>query len=414
MCVRPQDPCAVPASTILPVFNSCAFFEVKPNASFHAVQEVFADRPRMSIQGWYHAKVSPADMESATLGRLKSTEKGEDCGGDFAPLANPPTEELTDRDIDYLKKFINPAYLTAFSMQQISAKFETDSSIQLRQFLLPQIADDIKQSLKEKDDANRLGEGRAPSSYLVGSGDGWEVVGPAHKQRFCEFKGCGDDALGKCLEAIQSMMKGDVYARYMQTVTGLTLNGVRAKARRFRPGLDYTVAHYGVFTVKSSLDATLVFCAGEGKQCNLDPTYGDLVGDGDDEVWESGEAGGFECYIAAEEDEVADAEYDPDGDSELLSVRAAFNTLSLCFRNEGTMRFVKYVNASAPGSRCDVAVEFECEYSDSDDDDVDEDDEVDEDDDVDGNDHDHDDDDDDDDYDDDDDDNNNNNNNNNN
>jgi hypothetical protein len=92
-----------------------------------------------------------------------------------------------------------------------------------------------------------------------------------------------------------------------------------------------------------------------------DPQFGDLIGSGDDEIWEGGEAGGFECYIAADDDDEAVDEYNADDDSELLSVRAAFNTLSLCYRNYGTMRFVKYLSAAAPGSRVDVSVEFLCE-----------------------------------------------------
>lgn len=40
-----------PSATILPIFNSMAYFIVKPGESFHSVQEVFADEPRLSIQG---------------------------------------------------------------------------------------------------------------------------------------------------------------------------------------------------------------------------------------------------------------------------------------------------------------------------------------------------------------------------
>lgn len=44
-------PGALPVKTILPVFNSMAYFVVEPGISFHSVQEVFCDRPRLSIQG---------------------------------------------------------------------------------------------------------------------------------------------------------------------------------------------------------------------------------------------------------------------------------------------------------------------------------------------------------------------------
>jgi hypothetical protein len=42
-------------------------------------------------------------------------------------------------------------------------------------------------------------------------------------------------------------------------LTALTTLGYRDEVRRFRPGLDYTVAHYGCMTTIPRLDATLCF-----------------------------------------------------------------------------------------------------------------------------------------------------------
>lgn len=55
----------------------------------------------------------------------------------------------------------------------------------------------------------------------------------------------------------------------------------------------------------------------------------------------------------------SDSEDEGDGTTSLLSVSACNNTLNLVMRDEGVMRFVKYVSASAPGSRWDIAVEYE-------------------------------------------------------
>jgi len=77
------------------------------------------------------------------------------------------------------------------------------------------------------------------------------------------------------------------------------------------------------------LDATLCFCPGEGKQCAFDEATNELIGSDDDAIWESGDVGGFECYIAADEggeEEGPDAEYDDEDDTELLSVSASNNT----------------------------------------------------------------------------------------
>lgn len=41
-------------------------------------------------------------------------------------------------------------------------------------------------------------------------------------------------------------------------------------------------------------------------------------------------------------------------DSQLLSVSAGSNELSLVLRDRGVLKFVKYVSANAPGSRCSI------------------------------------------------------------
>ena len=85
--------------------------------------------------------------------------------------------------------------------------------------------------------------------------------------------------------------------------------------------------------------------------------------------WESGERGGFECYIAAEnEDNEAAEVYKHDNDDEdggiVLSVSPTFNTLSLALRDDGTMRFIKYVSSVAPSNRYDISTSFCVDYSD--------------------------------------------------
>ena len=77
--------------------------------------------------------------------------------------------------------------------------------------------------------------------------------------------------------------------------------------------------------------------------------------------WESQDVGGYECYLMADEEVEAEASdvYRMDDDDEpLLNVMARCNALSLVMRDAGVMRFVKYVNAQAPGSRWDVAGEY--------------------------------------------------------
>jgi hypothetical protein len=94
-----------------------AYFVVEPGRSFHSVQEVFCDRPRLSIQGWYyHAKELPKHMEQASLSQLKKNNVGEH---DFMPMiatavdndndngTDTDTMELTQEDKDFLAQYIN-------------------------------------------------------------------------------------------------------------------------------------------------------------------------------------------------------------------------------------------------------------------------------------------------------------------
>ena len=54
-----------------------------------------------------------------------------------------------------------------------------------------------------------------------------------------------------------------------------------------------------------------------------------------------------------------DSDEEDEDDGTLLAVQPGFNRLLLVLRDEGVMRFVKYVSAAAEGSRWDVCGEFE-------------------------------------------------------
>jgi Rps23 Pro-64 3,4-dihydroxylase Tpa1-like proline 4-hydroxylase len=387
-------PQATPSKTILPIFNSMAYFEVKPGTSFHAVQEVFGDRPRLSIQGWYHAVDEPQGMEEATLSRLKSTEKGEDTEGEFGEFriaaqvintSEAANDTLSDADHAFLKNYINETYLTPDSIRGIRKHFENVSSVQLRHFLCQPLMDQLKLQLSGED----LGNGKPALDYRqfestdeangsAGRGK-WILVGPAHKQRFLEYTGCsnGNDMGSLLLRVKEQLFQSPEFGRFLQQTTSLGMpKGHRGRVRRFRPGLDYTVAHYGILTTESVLDATLCVCAGNGEQCRVDEESGELIGTDTDAVWESGDCGGFECYIAADDEdedgEEAADEYNEDAETDLLSVSASNNTLSLVYRDLGTIRFVKYVGCRAPSSRWDVSMEYELEDTGDDGDDDDE------------------------------------------
>ena len=435
----PGTPAVDPVVSLLPKWNSMAFFTVQPGRSFHAVQEVFADgKPRLSISGWYHAAAPPEGSERATLTQLKTrgglgadgaddddvadfepfpsaiqaviaaaAQASAEAKGDAAASEYAEDDETLGPDADdlkYLARWVNPEYLNPENVLKIREKIEEDSSVQMREFLLPEIAAALRAAMRREDEAEKLGGGRVPARS-AGVGGGWAAVGPTHKQRFLRYDGVGSETLkeavakasarsvsgapadpkgkapadtaapvfgarleervsaqsaGALMRAVSdALFCSEPFGRLLTALTGLRPTAHKSESRRFRPGLDYTVAHHGVLTTDPRLDATMCFVDDEGEEKSG--------------AWDFGEVGGFECYIAADEDGGAatDEVYAAAGEEEedeLLSVQATFNTLSLVHRDEGLMRFVKYVSHLAPSSRWDVAAQYTVEaVEDSDD-----------------------------------------------
>lgn len=350
----------LPVARVWPTFNSMAFFVVQPGLSFHAVQEVLGDRPRLSLQGWYHAKEPPKNIELATLQQLKA--RGDYETIQVSKLVSEFEDEeegkivLSVEDKKYLSKYLQEEYLTEDSMNEIQKKFESDSSVQLRHFL--------KAKWVPKMEPQKVSSAYDDAYYKFGISAEWQLRGPAHKQRFLDYQtetlsAKDSQGVGSLMHHVKTkLFESEQIARYLKRVTSLGKPiGIRnSQIRRFRPGLDYTVAHYGLLLEKPVLDATMCFVYDE---------------DDDKDAWESGDVGGFECYIEADDEEEQEAgpadEYNEDDDTALLSVSASNNTLSLVYRDPGTMRFVKYVGSSAPSSRYDICMEYEVNDDEEDD-----------------------------------------------
>lgn len=108
-------------------------------------------------------------------------------------------------------------------------------------------------------------------------------MGPTHLQRYLRFAAEGGCAAGRELAALRDhVFASDAFGALLAKLTGHRVSGGRAEARRFRAGLDYTLAHYGGMCEETRLDASLAFVAQEGEAADL---------------WESGDVGGFECYV---------------------------------------------------------------------------------------------------------------------
>ena len=142
---------------------------------------------------------------------------------------------------------------------------------------------------------------------------------------------------------LRGYFQSEAFRCWLAILSQLLPTGHRGQARRFRPGHDFTLA-----------------TANSRGQALLDVTL--CLATGDQEQWETCEYGGYECYMAAHEGDDDPATYksfDNEEDGALLTMAAGANELLIVLKDEGVMRFVKYVSARAPGARWDVAFEYD-------------------------------------------------------
>lgn len=342
-------PTAAPTAKIIPQFNSVLFFTVLPGRSYHSVQEVFAkDRPRLSISGWYHGAEPPVGADKSSLRLIMSSgdlipsaiTEGEEVTKEDGSFRSIPSKvlknDLSEKDISFLSKFISSEYLSAEGIANIAEQFCQESSVQLSSFLTEDWAAKIFSKIVVLDDSDKLGKCRPSLDHSIGIGAGWELRGPSHKRRYLAFNpSAADDAksdstelqLGRLLEELlQRLFCSEAFARYLKALTTCIITAQRAELRRFRAGFDYTVAHYGCLTKEPRLDATLCFVnddreaegrvlqRGDGQKDKKKKKNNKGISvpcapsedDGYDSdyagVWEDGEVGAFECYIEADQD----------------------------------------------------------------------------------------------------------------
>ncbi|DBA04448.1 TPA: hypothetical protein N0F65_010044 [Lagenidium giganteum] len=348
-CVSKGTPDVAPTLVLPPKWNQFVMFTVQPGYSFHSVQEVIAPHDRLSISGWFHipeegepgyvADASNPDAAPASLAQLEDDTKDVEYPFDEV---SAETEDLTDADRQYLGEFMNAEYFKESNLEAINEKFGTDSTIQLVQFLKDEYAALLRPMFEAADERDGLAGGKAPLEHGAGVLPGWIVQGSPVKQRFMrvtEEPQENEPQEVTKLRELQNFFKSAQFRKWTYQVSGLASTHQRARARRFRPGLDYTLATYS--NVSTVLDVTL---------CMTPPH----------ECWAEGERGGYECYIATDEENDDPAVYRAAGnDSDtLLATQAGWNVLTMVMRDQGVMRFVKYVSALANGSRWDTTLEY--------------------------------------------------------
>lgn len=431
--IRPNVPASDWTVSIPPAWNQMALFKIQPGLSFHDVEEVYVDKPRMSISGWFHIPdvgeegyIEGEKEETEALSSLKQlTSKslrehdfpkrtpGQVPEDEFTHLKEGPKDDddlfLSEDDVKYLSKYLNPHLLTIKTVKQLNDLFCTNSQLEIKDFLNNEYASVLKKSI-DAEDSRPPKEMPQVSEEIVLP---WKLARPPHKARYMYLDGSEeadkepevgeeevtvrpdenggfeysetvlsglkdtDKAATTKVSEVAALFKSAALRRWISRISSLALKSENIIARRFRPGFDFTLA-----TAQDESDIAL-----EATLC-LTPTKG----------WEDGEYGGYELCMAVDEDadddpavyrgakakeagegEDGDNEDDDEDDDEddpvLLTSQASWNTLNIFVRDKGILKFVKYVSKNAPGSRWDISAEWQVEYVGDDEDEDDEDEE---------------------------------------
>jgi Rps23 Pro-64 3,4-dihydroxylase Tpa1-like proline 4-hydroxylase len=421
--------------SIPPAFNQLSFFAIQPGESFHDVEEVYASkegdnegnggRVRMAISGWYHIPQEGEEgyeeglekklAERSSLSQLQGSKADEfDLPqAQWKDLDPPEALEddapFTDEEMEWLLRFINPNYLTPDTVEAIAESFEENSVATLADFLHPKFAQKLKEYIEFQDtDASRS------IPFLSKVQNGVNVARPPHKHRYVyrqPVSGVHESPMDTPLDQLlEHLLPSPLFARWLSLVTGLSFTRAEHMARRFRKGLDYTLA-----TSYEDLEPQLEVCLG----ITPSPGWGATEDDEDVEAGANGAAngasngktkvledgppqepvGGYEMYMAGDDENDKDdaasdhgveipssatgagqrrkAKADPaiykssaedEDDGVLFTNPASWNTLSLVLRDTGVMKFVKYVSESAKGDRWDVVGNYVVEPDDEDED----------------------------------------------
>lgn len=448
--------------SIPPAFNQLSFFAVQPGESYHDVEEVFAPssglhhdgdeaRVRMAISGWYHIpqkgeKGYVKGLEES-LAERSSLQQLQGSGDQFdmpshdvhqyddeslrvdktlAPVEQTKDEApLSEKDLDFLLKFIAPTYLTPDTLESVSATFGDECSICLDKFLSQKFSDALKTDIV-KQEAQLL----PLATSDIESQTSWRMARPPYKHRFL-FKQMdsqpGNDVDKSPSEKLlNELLPSEAFRKWLQLATGLSLTSRNLTARRFRRGKDYTLAT-GYTRNESQLELIMAVTPSEGWTAEEEPVADDTnhhkdVGHATNvtaAVSEKGMikgseppgVGGYIAYMAGDDagedtddgqsndgvevpldvstgaraskpsaqkksgkkvdPAVYQAADDDEDDGVLFSMPAGWNTLGLVLRDKGVMRFVKYVSQQAKGDRWDILGEFGVDPSEEDGSDVD-------------------------------------------
>lgn len=405
---------------IPPAWNQLSFFAVQPGESFHDVEEVYhADskeglekqggRVRMAVSGWFHIPqvgeegyvkgAEEAQLKNSGLMQLQGNpDQHDEPHAKAIPVKESKTfEDFEESDIELLLKFLAPTYLTPDTLEQMQEHFDENSSITLANILNKKFSARLKEYISRKE-TEQLPE----ESDKIEKETGWRVAKPPHKHRFLYLQsGQSEKEDSPIKELVEEFLPSTQFRAWLAMATNCTIESHDVLARRFRKGLDYTLAtgHEGKPRLELNFGLTPTSGWGdEDDEAAAEEAEAEQNGNGakskgkkskskskdkgkgkapaKEDKEEPEEVGGHEVYMAGDDGDDEDAaiyKSSADDDNILFFQAATWNKLTIVLRDSGTLRFVKYVSRKARGDRWDISATYDIEETGDDDEDEDED-----------------------------------------
>ncbi|SPJ79704.1 related to component of NuA3 histone acetyltransferase complex [Fusarium torulosum] len=398
---------------IPPAWNQLSFFAVQPGESFHDVEEVYraetkkqlereGGRIRMAISGWFHIP------QIGEEGYIKGEEERNAKNSGLMQLQGNPAqydmpqpqvmkvdkqanqEGFDEADLEFLLKYISPAYLVPDALEEISETFNEMFEITLPDILGKKFAQRLRDYVEAEEK-----KPTPEDTPTIEKTSSWRVAKPPHKARYLYQQPSGPDQLrtsqeeSPITELLDIFLPSRQFRQWLQMATKTTVESADLLARRFRRGLDYTLAtgHEGKARVEINLGFTPTPGWGEDEEEDAQEEAEEQNGknakgkgkakakaaEKKKEVEEVPEVGGQEIFMSGDDDADEDAavyKAGGDDDDNILFFQApSWNKMTIVMRDSGALKFVKYISKSAKGDRWDISGAFEVEEEEEDEDD---------------------------------------------
>ncbi|KAF5371104.1 hypothetical protein D9758_004103 [Tetrapyrgos nigripes] len=332
-------------------------------------------RERLSISGWFHAVQPgeegyvPSDEPELKSSREQLTESKTDFKAYDESSAPPyPDVELSNEHVTFLSEYLNPVYLQSRTMSALAGRFLEESSLELHSFMTNELAVALELRLRDLDSKDGLGperRGKVPphsagvnlpdslqppstsaesgintnvniipqnlaplqnglnglNGVLHSNGSNPRILSP--KKRLHRVSGTskvlrtnGDIALLSLLRQIlrtlqDELFPSEAFRAWLAIVTKLLPLRHFVEARRFRPGLDYTLATSEEKEARLDvvLGLTPAALGGDEEVENAGSSRSRRVQPKEVKTWSAAEWGGWECYMAPHNEEDDPAVY---------------------------------------------------------------------------------------------------------